>query len=643
MLKIVNAEGRTLHLPADTKITVERNNPLFNDEDKFLQDVSYTFFVPFSDNSKIFFKLGHLVEKSNESTLMQGISFYAAGTTMLKGNIRYSVTDDGFDANLEPNFAAINALIKNIRLTELRMEDAEFGLSNAAFKARMLDTCVNPQKYPYIFFPVHNPRWNESGLSGSQPFVNYFDFASQAFFYNQSFGTPYIAAPFFKVTHILKEIAAYLGLTATGGYFTDPRYQNRCVYTRLSGLAGQIRPCMDYMPNMLVSDAVKFLRNREHLAIDPDLISGELRVESFKTIKDSEAVDLSAYLSTDGKQETPAQRSFTVTLKVDQQDEAFAATGEDGSSGYPPDYTLVAGDGETKQELDCGTTKLIDPADAIISDAFYPTVSQGFIWGSDTGNMPTDLAYTDENDPSTLNNWPLRLVDYAGFLPKGGKYFPCAQPHNLDEDDADFYRFLNDSKRIKPVFYMSPAMAAKLRVTGKFTHRTAGGNYVTYLAEQIAYDAGGDADRIPVKITGRVLSYEVNTKVSITPLAPPVEHEGEIVYNLGVVKAYFDPLIHGISTLTLDIVGTTGNNFTAEPIVHPTNPRGAGGVGVTIVGAYPMATDDPFELRIRQGQPKYLLYQGQRTPFTKVGDYYTVTLNWFSEPNFYRDFYTIFF
>jgi hypothetical protein len=641
MLKIVNSSGRTLSLPPDTVVPVERNNPLFNNDDEFLQDVSYTFFVPFSENSKLFFNLGHLVEMAADRLLIKDVSLYAGGTTLLKGNLRYSVEAEGFQINLEPNFAAINSLIKDIRLTEIRTSDGEFNFTTETFKARMLDSVKFPEKYPYIFFPVHNPGWAVNHFGDFEPFVNCFDFATQTFI-PASLST-IAACPFFKVTHIIKEIAAYLGFTATGGIFTDPDFTNRCIYTRRAVFENQIRPCMDYMPNMLLSDFLKFLRQREHLAMDFDLITGELRIESFKSIKNAEAVDLTKYLSADGNQEKPAEQSFTVTLKSDEADEAFLVTDANEQQSYPPDFTLVAGDGKTKLELECGTTKLITGDAAIVPGAYYPSVNQGVIWSQAEYLIPSDLSYTDENDPTTVNNWPLRLFNYDGFLPVDGQFYPCATPHNLNEDDIDFYRFLNDSKRNKPVFYMPAVVFNQLRNTNKFTHRTSGGNFVTYLTEQISYNADADSGLFLVKLVTRLLNYQVDTKVAIYPKAPPVTiDDSKPYYYIAPLKAYFNPLLHGIDVLTVQLVGTAGNNYSVDPIANATNVKGAGGVPVTITAANPMANADPFEIRITQGIPKYILRFGIKTPFTKVGNYYMVSVLPYP-PVFYRDFITIFF
>lgn len=649
MLKIVNASGRTLHLPPDVVVTVERNNPLFNDPDKFLQDVSYSFTVPFSPNADLFFGFGRLVEKANDTYTMADISCYASGTTLIKGNIKYKVTASGYEANLQPNFAAINSLIKNIRLTEIRTEDAEYGFTQTTFEDRMLDTAMNPDKYPYIFFPVYNPDWYTASEIAHYDHVNHFDETTQRFVAGPPPGYPaafnYAQTPFFKLTYILKQIALYLGLTPAGDFFTYPAANKRVIHTRYALGYLEIMPCMTYMPNMLLSDFLKQLQ-RDHMSIDPDLLTGEFRVTTFKNIKDSETViDLTGFLASEGEQEVPTGQSLRVTLKSDQSDANYANTDVEGAVTYPPTSTLIAGTGDTDLELECGTTKTrINP-----NGVTEPWLSQSVINGLGGGGTAGDINYTDPNDFTTLNNWQLRLLNYEGYLPvAGGGHYPSATAHELNDADADWYRFLNDSKRIKPIFYLPANIVATLRLGVKFTHKTSSGNYVTYIAEQIAYDAGADADRIPVKITGRVISYSDRTKVTIVPYAPPVSDTAPS-YNAGFIKAYFDPAIHGISDVKLEVFGYPGDTYSAGPITVPANIKGAGGKAVPVLWLtsapyLDLAHAVPLEFRICQGQPKYVLHRGLRYNFAKVGGYYTVTLDMWGENQVHLpDFYTIFF
>jgi hypothetical protein len=651
MLKITNAAGKVLEIPDSTVITVEKNNPLFNDSESFFQDISYPFLAPFTDSNKIFFQNGHLIETQKDFYELP-VRYSSDEILLAEGNMRYRVGTKGYEANLEPNYAAINKLLKNVRMTELRTEDSDFPLSSpAVFEARMLDSCINPEKYPYVFFPVSNPMMLEfvdTSINKSFPWVNYFDIPTQKFYARPIGADPgyffFLAfTPYWKLTYALKVISEYLGFSIKGGFYTSKETNKLCIYSRVSGdlLGNQTFPY--YMPNMLISDFLKQSRNRKHLSLNFDLRRKELTIETFKTIKNkSDAIDLSKYILVGTEQEIPKQRGFTVTLKSDDQDDNFKVVDANNGDTYPPLYTLVAGNGEEPEEFECSTVKYADTSTPGVPGAKYPVVKQTlFNPAFYNGGTPADMSYSDEADPTTLTPFPLRLIRYEGYQPiAGGKFYPCAVADDLDEDDIDFYRFKNDSKRLIISAAMPPSILADLPVTEKYCHRTDGNNYVYYIIEKIVYDSKANTEVFPVKIYAYTLSYQVNTKVTIFPKAPSATI-GPGKFRIARIKAYFDPAIHGISALTVRFFGPSGEFYHADPVTIPTNEKGVGGEAVFIMAEGSLPDFLPFEFRVYQGSPKYLLYGGKRTYFVNNGTYSAVTVNVWSAIVY--DTYTIFF
>ncbi len=640
-----------LYLPGDTSFTVERNSPLFNDPEDFFQDVIYQFRAPSNPNNDLFFKMAKLIESSTDQYIITGIKFYAIGTQMLSGNLRFAIRKDGYQLFLEPNLYVINSLIKNIRVPEIPTEDGDYSITNITdMETRMLDTCQHPDKYGYIYIPVENPAWFTGGYYAGTgwDYINNFDFTTFQFRLNKP-GTGidlFAASPYFKVSYILKQIAGYLGLRATGSFFTDDETKNISIYHRIAENNFVVMPCMMYMPDILLSDFLKQIRVRMHLAMDIDLISGELVVRTFKSIAAEETPeDLTPFLTSAVEQEVPEQTGYTITLKADSDDPLYEKLDEEGNSIFPPDYTLIAGDGgETPQEIDCSTLKervWVGPA-GIIHAKTNQTV---FNRGVHTGGWPEELTATDPGDPSTYNNWQLRLIDYKGYLPVAGGNYPVSRSYNLNQADIDFFKFMATCKRVIADCEIPPAVLSTYKSTRLFGHKGANGNFTRYITEQISYDAKGYTDRLGTQITALTINNQAKANVIIKPYTDPLTDSG-FSSKFAYFKAYFDPQLHGINEVAVSAFGLSGDTYIMSPITKSTNIKGAGGLisimYFNLVNPEPTYLV-PIELRIYQGKPKYILHRGIKTNFVDTGAYSTVTLSMWQEFIYIQDFYIIFF
>lgn len=646
MLKIINqANGLVLDMPDET-FKVEKNNPLFNDSDKFFQDIALGFTAPPTKNNNLFFNLAHLVETPNREYNIP-VMCLAEEVPLAAGNLNFRIAANGFESNLQANLAALNSLIKNVRLTEIRTNDAVYHITNRAdFEALMLDTVKFPEKYPFIFFPMHNPGAGAGTVGVDKyDFINYFNRETQQFqagpppgYDSETFGFNRAMTPFFKRNYILQQVFKYIGLNVAGSLFTDPETANVCIPSRMASQNFKIFPSMRYMPNMLISDWLKEQRDRDHIAMDIDLASLTVNCDTAGNIyRKTEVTDLSAYISPGIQQEVPEEQGFTVTLKSDETDANFLVADGDNDT-YPPEYRLVAGNGQNVVELGCGTTKMVDESTPGVIAPSYCSVSQSVVNFNFLG-PPDDLIYTDPADPTTLNNYPCRLVRYTGWKAMtGGGFFPCSEPHNLNADDKLFFRLINDSKRLIIPAKLPPAVLAGLKLTGKYTYQTAGRNYCQFLIEKLSYDAKIVNKMIPAEIWGRTLNFDSDTKVEISKvgLAPEADP-----YTVGRIKAYFDNSLHGVAQVEVEVVATgsaIGHNFyNVPPIINPSNAGGAGGVSEPMVldvstGTPNFSYLNEAELRVHQGNPKFLNILGLSRSFAWHADGY-----WYTAIDFLHD------
>ncbi|GAA4341663.1 hypothetical protein GCM10023149_54130 [Mucilaginibacter gynuensis] len=641
MIRIVNSAGRALEPVPGQTITIEKHNPLFNDADSFFSDISYPFKAGLNENNKAFFGLGHMLESSN-SLYRIDVQFYAEEILMVTGKISYRISPDGFECTLEPNQTAINYLMKNVHLSDIRTLDSDLtsGDTEAKLNALMLNTCQFPQNYNYIFLPIQNPNIGQAGVS-SRGAINYYNLDAQAFESGKP-STPYSLAntPFFKLTYILKNVAQYLGLTPDGDFFTDPYYDAIYIYTRMAFETGFIYPSMRYMPYMLISDFLKQLRERYYLAIDINLSTAKMTVSTFRNIKKGTKItDLTPYITNVIEHELPESKGYTVSLKADEQDNAFNIGTDDNKTFAPLKY-LIVNDGSNKVEKAAGALKFIEQtAPGLFS---YLTVDQYMkIPTLPLDDYPSEFQQDDPLNINSGNKWPLRFFRYTGMVDVGGgKFYPTAASEDLKQDDIDYYRFLNDSKQITLHAVIPPYVLAEMPMTDKYCFKTEDGNYVYIIIDQVAYDKRENEELTATKIYCRVLNYDLVTKAEIIGNDATLSENNRV--KLFRFKAFFDVDKNGFNELPIEIyVGAPGSGYTVTlpNIITPTTYKGTGG---SVVSLYERQAhlQTLFELRISTGQPQYMEYLGQRFYFTyDTAGYYKATLTLDNYP--LDDFYWI--
>ncbi len=569
MLEIINEQGLVLEL-GEHSIPVERHNPLFNDPEKFFQDITYPGTAPLSPANRSFIKNGHLVEADN-SVYEFPVQVRYRGTPYFKGLFNYRIAEGGIDYTLRLNFGALADRVKNTRLPEIRIGRSVLFISSpAAFAEHMTDTLQHPENYPYCFFPIKNTNkvpdgTEEAPVSETYEFMNHWRYAEQSVGTSGALGLySTCEAPLWKLKHILQVVAEYLGLTAAGDLYGAEHYDDIYIYTRrcIDFLDNpRIMPPMWYMPNITVAEFLKEIRERMHFSIDFDLYAGQMVVNVPDLIYcGTDIVDISEYVEQVKEHEPITREGYLVTLKPDQQDDVF----KQADDSYQPVYALRVGKGADTLEMKCGTLKSSGDG----TNRFAET-RQELLWTNED-----HFPLKDASDPSTRNEWPLRLVRYLGFNETSpGKYYPESEGYDVNLTDADWYRFLNDGKRVVIQACMPYHILLNLSPTAKILFRTNEGNYAVALIEKIAYDLGGTVEEIRCRIDAYSLRQN-QTEYKIEQITQPLGDEDRIIS----VKAYFDPVSHGFTELTdLEFVSADYGTLPVDPIKFPTDEFGAGG------------------------------------------------------------------
>lgn len=647
MLRIINSRSQTLQLSAGTTIPVERNNPLFNDADKILQDVVYSAKAPITPANKAFHKGGHRVESVNDVYEFP-VEVYDNGVFFFRGTYSYKMSSGSYDFKIQVNLGEVAAKIKSTMLTDIRTSDADYTMGGVAFEARMLDTLNNPDRYPYAFFPVKNETLGSkiANPAAVLEYVNYFDFAAQ-----KSLGRPtqtvdgtfriLVAAPWYKLSYILKQVFAFMGVQATGPWFDSQDAKQLYIYTRRSVQVGgggaydpnsQLWPSMMYMPYMSVADFLKQIRQRLHISFAFDMTHGICRVHSLDTIKAAAPFNISPFLESVKEISLNTTTGYSITLKPDEQDEMWNS-GTGNESKFTAKKVLNVGDAGTKEELDATTLIGIEESGRKIV-ATKQLFIAGVVQSNNYDDFPSEIDYNE----GSRNQWPLRLVRYTGMQLKGdGKYFPETEPAEVSEQDASWYIFQNDSKNLVIRANIPPLVLSQIAVDEKICFETPEGAHVEALCKRIAYDQGEARQLIPVEIQAQTLKYDVRTSYTITGtgIDETKAPDGSLFRVMACFDSERDGLQNGLTvvcTVETKLYDDLGNFigdhvFDARPTTLdvPADEFGVGGTSKWIeIDPDEQLGEEPFvTVKIWKGRPQYMEQLGRKYGFTfNLGGYY---------------------
>ena len=608
MIEIRNSEGLTAHLYDNTSIEVEKNNPIFNDDDKLFEDITYSFSLPLSEQNKAFFNNGHLVEadssvyEMNVFTIVSGLPFFA-------GSIRYSFVKAEYQALLKVNFGALKEKVSTVKLCEIYTADAGNSYNGAIMKT----VCQNPLSYPYSFFPVYNEKWDK--LSKATNFtVNPWDHASQSFLLpsrNNNEASNVATTPFWKLKYILIKTMNYLGFQCEGGFISDPDSEQIYIYTQLA-IGQNLLGSTSYLPrDLTIADFLKIIKSRFKISCSFNTFSGLVQIESGKSILSIEnLMDLKDYVTSVDEISTNDLDGYSINLKPDNTDELFLDPLKDKVS--VPSSKMVINNGEKKIELDCSTLK-----SKAIADYSMPQTKQNmFIDGNADGL-----------------NWPLRFLKYNGMKSvAGGKVFPEATSMELTLEDGGFYKFLNDSKTLNLQAQIPVGVLSNINSAEKIGFYSNEGTYSVGVIEKISYSLGNDrAEFINAKIICRSLTTDYNTTIIIEPYLPQLGEE----VSRPKFKAFFNTDVTGLTEVDFEVfypyaikvpmaigpVTDIGN------ILKSTDSYGAGGSNTNLNTIQtPRRSEYGLpEIRVRNGDPKYIVIDGLKIDFTKGPNFSFVT------------------
>ncbi|WP_231424036.1 hypothetical protein [Pedobacter sp. Leaf250] len=597
MIQIINKKGFTAHLYPDTSISIERNNPLFLDNENYFEDITYSFNMPADAWNKEFFKSGHLVEAAN-SVYELDVQTFVSGTSFFAGLLSYSFKGGDFEAILKINYGALVSLSKNTIVNNITTLDGRGRKEgDITTPALMKASCQNPQDYPFAFFPVHNPK----ALNGK---INNWNHETQNFEINSPLRS------FYKLEYILQKILEYLGFELSGTFFENK--ENRAIYI-YGGTSGVfIESSLYFIPeDITITDFFKMVKQRLNISISFNILEKKAYIDSAKTmIADSRLVELGDFVTKIDEIARPNIIGYTLSLKPDDTDELYKTKINDEKQPAPTNQVII-GDGEKPIEIDISTLK-----EKEVDNYVIPT---------------TDQPVTGYNKIRFLRFYGMKYVG-------SGKVFPEARAMEISSDDIFYYQFLNDSKKIKLTALISVLMASNLTSAQKISFNSKEGFLVYAITEKISYQIKNKNESfILVDIECRTISFDSTTTVKIQPVIPKFNQ----VVGFASFRAYFSKLL--VSQIEYDLYyenwasrawppgqsgpddvmpqKAEGPRTVSGVIPISTDAYGVGGiVAITpFIESYSLA---PIELRIKNAVPKYIVVFGKAYYFKQRDNYY---------------------
>lgn len=600
MIQIINNKGLILELEKNMALSVERNNNLFSGSDSFLQDMIYPGKAGLTDSNIEFISGGHRID-ANNSLYEFPVTVIASGNPFYGGVFSYKIANGQIEYNLKVNFGVVAEKVKNTVVRDIMTLDSYSMGTTAATETYMKETCTRPLDFPYAFFPVYNKSWKNTGEFS--PWMNYFDYQNQKFSVT---GT--LSVPFFRVKYILERVFEYLGFTLQGDILKDPEFNSFYFYNRVAVLRAQILPSLCYMPDKLkITDLLTGLCNRLKVNFSFDVLSGNVIIESaVSVLNQNEYLDLCPYISDVKEISTSQVKGYTVTLKPDETDQAMnMATSDTDEDAFLPAFSLVVGDGGNPVELDISTLK---------------------------EKLHTDGYITPETDqeiglhPSyEIKEWPLKLLSFKGMrVMPDTKIFPEAKAVELSDQDASFYKFLNDSKKVQLSGEIPPDILSKMKTSGKIAFKSNEGILCYAITVKNQYSLiNSDLEFIPVKIEAQLVQQNYTTQSVILPTSPPDKDENRQMLRYKFANSDGSMLAEKIEYFRVPKPGSTAT-FESIPAKAPADLFGVGGqIGMSYAtGGSRIDIEFNSIWKLMGKKPKYSVSGGVKLTWIQVDDYY---------------------
>lgn len=530
MLEIINGEGIALELGDDTRIVVERSNPLFQESEGFFQDHTFPAKAPMSPTNKRFVMNGHLVEADNIVYELPATVLYG-GRRLFVGLFRYKILDHEISFTLYVNWGEVAELAKTTKLTDFDFGDGDvYGQYVVPLEAQ--DTLDHPENYHYAYFPVMHRDYPTGEGTGAK-----IDFFANPWSYdNQAFEpwTPTLPippglvwqrrwCPHFKLSYVLKRALEFLGYTHSGPIWNDPEFDKIYIHTEKNHFPFRLS-ANNYLPAIAIADFIKQIEDRLQLLFYFNSEEKSVYVSSFSSLLGQESVqDISLHVSDVRDISVAEKKGYEVELTPFGSDELFYPEGGQATAAY----RLVVGSGENAVRLDVTTLhQKEEPAGYT-----YPVNGverRSLVFG---GGPLRSLRFDD------TNAWPVRLLRYHGMkLVEAGKYWPEATSLDLTIDDAAYYQFLNDSKLIKISGVMPASLLSALDASQKISLRSNEGHSFMAMPRSISYSLASDAaELIDFEIEAYSIKKDEQTAARLEPVRPYFDERGEMAMQVKFV------------------------------------------------------------------------------------------------------------
>lgn len=566
MLEIINGEGIALELGDDTRIVVERSNPLFSDTGEFFQDITYPGTAPLTPINKRFVSSGHLVEADNAVYELPATAMYG-GRRLYAGMLRYKILDREISFTLYVNWGEVAELAKTTKLTDFDFGDA-FRTGLYVVPSDAEDSIANPQNYNFAYFPVmHHDYEAPTGGAKIDFFANPWSFEDQAF---EAWSAPTPTppemqwqrrwCPHFKLKYVLRRALEFLGFTPEGPIWTDSDFDKIYIHSEAS-LRWVRQSANNYLPALTISEFLGQVKDRLRVFVLFDSIERKAVVWSFDGLIESENVqDLSPYITEIDEISTPERKGYAVSLTPFEQDVLYTPEG----SSATPAYKLIVGNGENEVKIPVST--LYDK----VEPAGYSYPYTGVERSSLRGNSLTRKVVPDD-----ANAWPMRLLSYSGLKHiSGSKYWPEATSIDITIADAPFYRFLNDSKLIKITGLIPATVMSQIDVSKKLGVTSHEGTSFITIPESMLFNLTSSATGlVEFELVARTIVSRYNTVAYIEPIRPDYNALAGVITP---VKFVFDTNVY--SHIDFEAFEGIQGNPTANPlkifgeITKSTNP-----------------------------------------------------------------------
>ncbi|WP_374949637.1 hypothetical protein [Mucilaginibacter sp.] len=583
-LRVQNLDnGAFVVLAKNGVITVDLNSTLFNNPDEILGSFSYESNCPLEPN-RWWMENAHLINTSIDLRTFNALILF--GTRPWKRTkFNYRISNKTINYHNYIDSTIISNQLKELLLNQL-VDPAHDGQINFAgypeFQAYMMSTIsAAPGIMPMVFAPFKN-----DGAFKTIPTDSYEDYPDIALpldgyinswqsnqgvgsFKVDTAGQPnrYIQSPFFYLVYLIKRIAQFFKLEVAGECLKDEAFRRIVFATNIATLPGYIPDFTYFMPDILLKDFIKEVREECGVLIDFDLTKMVLTVETIEKLElTTDIFDLRPYQLEEFEELPTSLKAYRITMGTDDKDLAFS---DDEKQQLP---VVTVGNLSSAVEtvdvpLSFATTKMINeatPAGMSPTTWRVPYIKQSIV-GSAPFDQISDRAYVDRN------KFKGRFLYWHGMVPDASGYlYPYVSADNLDYNYESIAEttlaltntgnaflavkrkaeFLANSKPREISFECPPNDFLKITPRTRFIIRDKNNAAVSCLMDTASADLVCDEEIIFGKITLYPI-IKPDNKLQIVPVIPPPPPE--------------PPVNNGIVFAVLELRNITSHAFSVPP------------------------------------------------------------------------------